>query len=236
MKYYVYAHIRLDKNSVFYIGKGTLCKRGYYSRAYNKDKRNTYWNNIINKTKWTYIILRHFPTKLEALRYETRCIAMFGVWWEGGQLCNNVKDTVTNDGFGMNHRRKIYKYSLDGEFIREYESGTEAAFDNNCYPTHISQACKGDVLTCKGFQYSFIKHDKLDKIIPSNIRRAKLKIVYQYSLDRKLINSFHGLAEASNLTGVSYVSISHVLHKRNKTSGGYFWSYELIENSELFQN
>jgi len=40
--YYVYAHIRNDTDSVFYIGKG----RG--NRAYSK-RRNKHWSNIVNK-------------------------------------------------------------------------------------------------------------------------------------------------------------------------------------------
>lgn len=228
-KYYVYAHVRLDKNSVFYIGKGTLSKRGHYTRAYCKEERNNYWNNIINKTKWTYIILRHFPTKLEALQYETRCIDMFGVWWEGGQLCNNVKNTVTNDDFGMRQRKKVYKYSLDGDFICEYESGAAAALDNDCYISHISQNCRGDTITCKGFQYSFIKYDKLEKVIAGNLSPKAFKKVYQYNLEGDLINTHIGCKGAMETTGISRGNISHVLHGRNKVAGGYFWSYELIE-------
>jgi len=46
---YVYRHIRLDTNEVFYIGIGG--SETDYSRAY-ATKRTKYWKNIINKTNY----------------------------------------------------------------------------------------------------------------------------------------------------------------------------------------
>ena len=51
-KYYLYRHIRLDKNEVFYVGIGTKRNNNDYSRAYSKLLRNKWWNNIINKTSY----------------------------------------------------------------------------------------------------------------------------------------------------------------------------------------
>jgi hypothetical protein len=41
--FYVYEHIRIDTNTVFYVGKG--CGK----RMYSKDKRNKHWCAIVNK-------------------------------------------------------------------------------------------------------------------------------------------------------------------------------------------
>ena len=55
-KYYIYRHIRLDTDEVFYIGRGTKSKtfsktiENEYKRAYSK-KRSSFWENITNKTK-----------------------------------------------------------------------------------------------------------------------------------------------------------------------------------------
>jgi hypothetical protein len=48
----VYRHRRLDTNKIFYIGIGKEEKR-----AYRKDGRNNYWNNIINKTDYNIEII-----------------------------------------------------------------------------------------------------------------------------------------------------------------------------------
>jgi len=56
-KYYLYRHIRLDKNEVFYVGIGTKCNkeensnlyRVHYERACTKLGHNKIWNDIVNK-------------------------------------------------------------------------------------------------------------------------------------------------------------------------------------------
>ena len=49
--YYVYQHIRLDENLVFYVGKG---KNNRHSK---KDNRNRYWHNVVNKAGFSSQIL-----------------------------------------------------------------------------------------------------------------------------------------------------------------------------------
>jgi hypothetical protein len=58
---YLYRHIRLDKNEVFYIGIGGFSineKKNSYKRAYTKFKRNKIWNRIIDKTQYKTIRCR----------------------------------------------------------------------------------------------------------------------------------------------------------------------------------
>jgi hypothetical protein len=63
MKYYLYRHIRLDKNEVFYIGIGSKKKATYvtyrdeYDRAFTRRSRNKHWKHIIDKTDYDVEIL-----------------------------------------------------------------------------------------------------------------------------------------------------------------------------------
>jgi hypothetical protein len=52
--WYVYRHIRLDKNEPFYIGIGTS---EYYNRARRKKGRNKIWHRIVDKTDYTIEII-----------------------------------------------------------------------------------------------------------------------------------------------------------------------------------
>ena len=62
-KYYLYRHIRLDKNEPFYIGIGTKKDKIFktttseYERAYTKYKRSDYWKKIVNKANYEVEIL-----------------------------------------------------------------------------------------------------------------------------------------------------------------------------------
>lgn len=77
--YYIYAHIRPDKNEIFYIGKG----KG--RRATTRDKRNKIWNDIVIKNNGVFqiIYLHKNLTELEAFEFEIKYIS------EKGRLCNN---------------------------------------------------------------------------------------------------------------------------------------------------
>lgn len=69
----VYSHIRLDNNTVFYIG---MCndKR----RAYSKKSRNNYWHNIVKKAGYSVEIL-HENIEIEIAReIEIKLIKEYG--------------------------------------------------------------------------------------------------------------------------------------------------------------
>lgn len=92
---YVYRHIRLDTNQVFYIGIGSS---PYYKRAKSKLDRNDFWKRIVNKTDYKVEILFDDLTKEEAIEKEIEFIALYGRSNLGkGTLCN-----LTNGGEGAN--------------------------------------------------------------------------------------------------------------------------------------
>jgi hypothetical protein len=92
---YVYRHIRLDKNVPFYIGIGSDIED--YKRAYSKQKRNRYWNHIINKYEYNIEILLDDLTWEQACEKEKEFIALYGREDLGlGTLTN-----LTNGGDGV---------------------------------------------------------------------------------------------------------------------------------------
>jgi hypothetical protein len=94
--WYVYRHIRLDKNEPFYIGIGNKVN---YSRAYEKDpsKRNIIWNRIVSKSDYEVDIIFDGLTKDEASEKEKEFISLYGrIDLETGCLCN-----MTNGGDGI---------------------------------------------------------------------------------------------------------------------------------------
>lgn len=70
---YVYQHIRLDTNEVFYIGIG---KTKY--RVFDKRSRNKYWHHIVNKAGYSVEILFDGITWEEACQKEKELIEYYG--------------------------------------------------------------------------------------------------------------------------------------------------------------
>lgn len=82
MPFYIYRHIRPDKNEVFYIGKGNRIRenRGEYSRANWKYYRNDLWNKIVNKNNGVFDveIIYECETENECNRKEIEFIKLYG--------------------------------------------------------------------------------------------------------------------------------------------------------------
>lgn len=73
---YIYRHIRLDKNEVFYIGIGSDKN---YKRAHTKKNRNKYWHNIVNLTDYRVeIISEEWLTWEESCEKEKFWIIFYG--------------------------------------------------------------------------------------------------------------------------------------------------------------
>jgi hypothetical protein len=70
----VYRHRRLDTNKIFYIGIGKEERR-----AYRKDGRNSYWNNIINKTDYNIEIIAKDIDWETACELEIFLISEYGI-------------------------------------------------------------------------------------------------------------------------------------------------------------
>lgn len=94
--YYLYRHIRVDKNEVFYIGIGTG------DRYKSKFSRNRYWKFITNQTKWKAEIVIENITREEAEQKEKEFILLYGRKdLKTGTLCN-LTDGGTG-GLGLKH-------------------------------------------------------------------------------------------------------------------------------------
>jgi hypothetical protein len=94
--WYVYQHIRLDKNQVFYIGIG---KQKNYRRAYDseKKKRNKIWIGITGRSNWKVEIVCDKISKGEAALKEQELIKLHGrIDNNTGYLCN-----MTDGGDGI---------------------------------------------------------------------------------------------------------------------------------------
>lgn len=78
--FYIYRHIRPDTNEVFYIGKGNTFSKSHSNRAYEKHRRNKWWQNIVSKNngKYKVEIIFECETELEVNKKEIEFIELYG--------------------------------------------------------------------------------------------------------------------------------------------------------------
>lgn len=87
LKHFVYRHIRIDTNEVFYIGCGNM-NQGYPSRAIKKTSRNKTWFEITNETEWYSELIYQTNDLDEMYEKEKEFIKLYKPMDDGGTLCN----------------------------------------------------------------------------------------------------------------------------------------------------
>lgn len=235
MKYYIYQHIRLDRNEIFYIGKGMKYDKGnIYRRAFTKNSRNNYWKNIVQKIPYKVEILEEFENEVDCLSRETELIKLYGFSWNNtGILCNIVENNNEIKKLGRikatkNNSKKVHQYDLKGNYITSFKSIKEAKLK---YPCDIYNATSGRHLTAGGFQWSLNKYKKIKPYVKENNNINRSKTVYQYDQYNRLIKEWKGTKDPSKKLGINRESIRNCLSNIATTAGNYKWSYsKLSEN------
>lgn len=125
-------------------------------------------------------------------------------------------------------KRRIRQYSLDGKFIREWESATDAIRELKFSKRAISK-----LLDClKKNKYSYQNYiwryaDEYEEVLQLNedefVPKTNAVKVAMYSLDMKLIRIFDSISDAARYVSVSVTSIHKCLNEEQKTSAGYIW-------------
>lgn len=131
-------------------------------------------------------------------------------------------------------KKEIAQYTLEGKFIRTWESIKEAEQMLNL--NSISSNLIGRSKYCGNFQWRYYNGDESD-IEPV---QTKEKSVYQFDLQGNLIKRWTSITEASkefSNPNSAKIAISNNCLGKTKQSFGYFWSFknkfELKTNKHL---
>jgi hypothetical protein len=181
--YYLYRHIRLDKDEPFYIGIGTKRKSKakvkftkkfqsityIYDRAYSKIRKNSkIWNLISKKTNYQVEILLESDNLFFIKEKEIEFIKLYGrIDKKTGILAN-----MTDGGEGMlgtyrkfteeqklKHRinslcKKVVKLNHNYEIVESYLSTREASRKNSI--SKVSDICSSKCKIKNGFTFRYL--------------------------------------------------------------------------------
>ena len=141
---YVYRHVRLDKNEVFYVGIGLNDNFGKYKRAHSFARSN-FWKKITNKSEYVVEIMFDDLTWEEACEKEKEFIKIYG----RKDLNEGTLVNLTDGGDGSlnvspESRKKqseMMKNSFRDEKYRKNISIAKTGYKNPMYgkPSHRSK-------------------------------------------------------------------------------------------------
>lgn len=207
--YYLYRHIRLDKNEVFYIGIGKLAKNAkltsieseYYRRAYSKTSRNRYWKNIIKSSDYEVEVLLDSDSRNFIKQKEREFIKLYG-------------------------RRDLKLGTLVN--MTDGGEGKEGVINSKITISKMSESAKKNITKERKIQLLRQlekNHSTRGKFGKNHYNSIK---VYQYSLNNSLIKEWDSLMDIKRELGYNISHISQCINNKRSTSKGFIWRKERV--------
>lgn len=201
---YLVVKIRLDMKEFRryvhrLVAEAFLPNLNNFPQVNHKDEDKT--NNNVENLEWC------------SLRYNIE----YGTARERSQ--NTIKEKYS---------KAVCQFNLNGSFIKEYKSISEAAKVNKTIPTRICDCCKsnGRGKSAGGFMWRYAT-DCPEKELPPISRKCKggKKRIGQYLKSGELVNTYESVVEASKKTNISRNHIYKYCIGQIKAVQEYVWKY-----------
>ena len=130
----------------------------------------------------------------------------------------------------IDNTKQVSMYSLDGNFIKEFDSITDAEKETGVLGVNISSCCKHKIRQSGGYQWRYEKLEAIEKVRPKKIAEdlhtRGCKQVDMYNGIVK-VQRFSSVLDAAKFIGKpnAQVNISACALGKRKSAYGYGWTY-----------
>lgn len=140
----------------------------------------------------------------------------------------NVKHAARLGLANYSHlKKKVSQYTIDGRYIRTFDSVTNAAKSINVNESSIRGLLYGEGVSIGGFAWKWYSGEKTD--IDWRAPTYFKKPACQYDLNGRLINEFESGRQAEDVTGCWHQTIAKCCLGERRQTGGFMWKYKNIE-------
>lgn len=125
-------------------------------------------------------------------------------------------------------KRKVYQFTLIGDFVAEYESAMEAQRQTGIHNGDISKCAFGKSSHAKDYIFLFEEdRSEIDQRVDKYRQTKKLRqeAVVQLSSDGMFIKEWPNTLQAGENLGINYKNIRAVCRYERKHAGGFKWMY-----------
>lgn len=141
--------------------------------------------------------------------------------------------------------KKIYQYSLTGEFLSEWDCISIIADKLKINRSSIENCALNKSKSSGGFIWKYEKYDSINEVMYKTSGRKNGSVpwnkgvetlvrcikgnrkIIQYSLDDKIIKEWDCVLVASNELNIGKSGIHHCASGKRKTYHGYIWKYKI---------
>lgn len=114
---------------------------------------------------------------------------------------------------------KVSQYSLEGVFLKEWCSASEAARQLNLNQSNISEVCRGIRNECGGYIWRYYKEENITPTKKKSVKRVIQK------LNGKIIKIYDSISVAGRELNLDPSSITKCCKGKNFTCGGFTFEY-----------
>lgn len=139
---------------------------------------------------------------------------------------DGYNETKGGENVSKKNLISVDQYTLDGTFIKTYDSIMEASRETSVHDSSITMCANKHNKTGGG--YIWTKHGEPPIL---NIKPTYSKCIKQYDLNLNFIAEYECVTDAERKTGISRGGISAVLNKCDYSCKGYIW---VDENHEVY--
>lgn len=223
---YLYRHIRLDKNEVFYVGIGTT--NDNYKRAYDTIQRSDFWKKITKKSDYIVEIVFDNLTEKESKLKEQEFIDLYGRKdKKEGTLCNMTDGGEGNKGWIPSKKwRETKSKSRKGtSFNQEWKEKLSDAAKKRGLQHNWSKKSREKL--SKAMKGRKPPQSTIDAVRKANKGRPKTREELE-KLAKPIIDENTGIFyytwEVAELYGVKIPTVRFWLHNQNKNKTNLKWA------------
>lgn len=198
-------------NNKIYIGKDVYNKSNYLgSGKYLKLAIKKYGNNNFKKE-----IIETVTNKIELSEREKYWIKKYNS--SNKKYGYNLTDGGTG---GRTHSKKVWQYDLQGNFIKEWNTITDASTQLNIDHRSISKAMNSKLLSAGGFQWKKEKNK-----LTTKYHNNKNQSIIQLDMDGNQLKIWDSIKSITKELGINGGNIIKVCDGIGyyKSCGGYKW-------------
>lgn len=132
---------------------------------------------------------------------------------------------ISQEGAENPFSRKVSMFSLDGRFIKTFDSCGRASSETGINASAINRVCRGERKQTHGFMFKYASEAKM-KIQKRPDKNIHSKPIIQLTNGGKEIAEYPSICEASRVTGFYAGNIGRAANGILKSYKGYKWQYK----------
>lgn len=142
-------------------------------------------------------------------------------WYDASNQHLNIGDNI---GKQCCRSKRVYCFTMSGEFVEEYESAFDAEKKTGISHQKIALVCNNERISSGGYRWQYSMTPSTRE---STRRTCRAKPVTQMTMDGDFVATYASSAEASRQTGLQESLIAACCRGKRKSTGGYRWAFSI---------